>query len=142
MGCTCWQEEALARTTLREVEHLLCPKQDAMAGPKGSVSGAEELVVREALPEAVYSEEAVEQLLGARLEDMFAGNAAQLRCLAVAREAGAERPTPSHGEVLRVPVTCPLTSTICSSSEGLRSARIAAIVCVERYGAEAVPGPV
>ena len=78
----------LSRTTLREVEHLLRPKQDAMAGPKGSVAGAEEAVVREALPEAVYSEEAVEKLLGVSLEEMFAGNPSQLRCLAVARESG------------------------------------------------------
>ena len=59
-----------------------------MAGPKGSVTGAEEVVIKEALPEPVYSEEAAERLLGTRLEHLFAGNPSQLRCLAVARESG------------------------------------------------------
>ena len=83
---TCLQEEALARTTLREVQDLVT---GALAGPKGSCEGGEELVVRKALPEPIYTQPALEALLGTPLETVFAGNASQLRCLAVAAENGA-----------------------------------------------------
>jgi hypothetical protein len=71
------------------VEGLLRAKTGALAGPKGSVTGAEGLVLKELLPEPLYSQAALEGLLGTPLETVFAGNASQLRCLAVAAENGA-----------------------------------------------------
>ena len=75
----CAQAEALSKTTLREVEGML----------RGHATGDLAGTIAKLLPEPLYSQEAMERLLGTPLETVFAGNASQLKCLAVAAENGA-----------------------------------------------------
>ena len=80
------QGEALSKTTLREVEGLLS------AQAAGDLAGH----IVKLLPEPLYSQEAVERLLGTPLETVFAGNASQLKCLAVAAENGVKASSGHH----------------------------------------------
>ncbi|BDA42361.1 N-acetylgalactosamine kinase [Coccomyxa sp. Obi] len=100
-------EEAVSRRTLREVEDLVRAAQGpTLGGPKGSVTGAELEVVRKLLDQEVYMQPQLEQLLGLKLEDMFAGNASQLRCVGVARDFGfklRDRALHVFSEAARVP---------------------------------------
>ena len=71
--------------TLREVEPLVDEK---FAGPKGMVEGAPTAAVEQYLHEEPYQEAELEGLLGAKLDDLFAGNSSQLRSVAFARKNG------------------------------------------------------
>ncbi len=75
--------------TLKEVEALVGQQQQAIAGAKGDLKGAEEMVVRQLLDQPLYTQAELQEALGMPLEDLFEGNASQLRCLAVAAENGA-----------------------------------------------------
>jgi hypothetical protein len=87
MGCA-GQEEALQKATLKDVEGLVQGMQKKMGGAKNTLKGAEELVVRHLLPKPIYTQQELQQELGKPLEEIFANNPSQLRCLAVAAENG------------------------------------------------------
>lgn len=73
------KESARGVLTLKEVEPLIEAKY---SGPKASTSGAQAAAVEELLHEGAYEAGEVEELLGAKLADLYEGNASALRVLA------------------------------------------------------------
>lgn len=95
--------EARSIRTLKELEPRIA---SAIGGPKGELS-PEALVgvVREHLHEAPYSQAGVEGIIQQPLEMLLAGNASQLRVLAVAAQRGGfklrQRAEHVYGEAAR-----------------------------------------
>ncbi|PSC75650.1 Galactokinase [Micractinium conductrix] len=73
------KEAARKIITLKEVEPLIEAKY---SGPKASTSGTQAAAVEELLHEGAYATAEVEELLGAKLTDLYEGNASALRVLA------------------------------------------------------------
>ena len=71
--------------TLKEVEPAIEKK---FQGPKGTVEGGNLAAARELLHERAYSKAELEEAVGSKLEDLFAGNASQLKSVAFADKNG------------------------------------------------------
>lgn len=80
--------------TLQKVEgDVRAAQSKLLAGPKGSVTGAEAEVVKKYLDKEKYTQAELEQLLGVELKKMFEGNNNQLESVGIGcKETGALLP--------------------------------------------------
>lgn len=71
--------------TLKEVEADI---DKSFGGPKGTVDSGTIAAAEKLLHKEAYSKEELEESLGVRLENLFAGNASQLKSVAFASQNG------------------------------------------------------